>query len=234
MPARVDGVLWLPVIGDDPGVAEADESKTAKGGLRAWSERQGKIVGGIEILSGRVRRALDRNIQPGETVHFCLKGDFDHSLIALEDRLLVVKAGVWAGTTFGARVATIYYKDVTGIEVNTGLLNCVVEVSTASYPAVGKKSVWLKGQTGTFNRDPDTESNCVPVMRHNLKKWKPHLDELRELITRAKGAPVALGVAEHSQGSSLSAQLKELAELHGSGALDDEEFAQAKARLLAG
>lgn len=201
-----------------------------------WSERQRHIVGGPEILSGRVRRALERHTQDGEAVRFCLKGDFDHSLVALADRLLIIKAGVFAGTTFGARVATIYYKDITGIEINTGLLNCVVEVATPSYPALGKKSAWFAGRTSgkdAFNRDPHTESNTIPVMRFNLKKWQPHLEQLRALIAEAKGS--AISVSQPSaEPPSLAAQLKELGELHQSGVLDDAEFAQAKAKILAG
>jgi hypothetical protein len=198
-----------------------------------WNERSRRFAGGTEILSGRVRRALERHIHGDETVRFCLKGDFDHTLVALDDRLLIIKAGVFAGTTFGARVASIDYKDITGIEVNTGLLNCVVEVATPSYPAVGKKSAWFGGRTSKrdlFNRDPHTESNTIPVVRPNLKKWEPHLKELRALIAEAKREPTE---RQPPPVPSLGGQLKELAELHQSGVLSDEEFAQAKARLLA-
>jgi hypothetical protein len=219
-------------------MSEIDES-TIEDGLDeqrklGWSERQRHIVGGPEILSGRVRRALERHMQAGEAVRFCLKGDFDHSLIALDDRLLIIKAGVFAGTTFGARVATIYYKDITGIEINTGLLNCVVEVATPSYPALGKTSAWFAGRTSgkdAFNRDPHTESNAIPVMRFNLKKWQPYLEQLRALIAEAKGSAVAV-METPAQPASLAAQLKEIAELHREGVLDEAEFAQAKAQIL--
>jgi hypothetical protein len=133
----------------------------------SWLERQERVVGGREILSKRVRRALESNIHSDETLRFCLKGDFDHSLIALDDRLLIVKAGVFAGTTFGARVATIYYKEITGIEVNTGLLNCVVEVSTASYPALGKKSAWFAGRTSATDVETRRAAVQDPLNRHS-------------------------------------------------------------------
>jgi hypothetical protein len=198
-------------------LAEQDEDAGARQKL-GWSERQRHIVGGPEVLSGRVRRALERHTHAGESVRFCLKGDFDHSLIALGDRLLIIKAGVFAGTTFGARVATIYYKDITGIEINTGLLNCVVEVATPSYPAVGKKSAWFAGRTSgkdAFNRDPHTESNTIPVMRFNLKKWRPYLEQLRALIAEAKGSAVSVSQVQ-APTAPLAAQLKELSELHAS------------------
>jgi Short C-terminal domain len=155
-------------------------------------------------------------------------------LVALDDRLLIIKAGVFAGTTFGARVATIFYRDITGIEVNTGLLNCVVEVSTASYPANREEERLVRRphqQQGCVNRDPRMESNTIPVIRLNLKKWESHLAELREMISAQKrGAPAVAIPAEAEP--TLAAQLKELADLHEQGALSNDEFAQAKAQLL--
>lgn len=205
--------------------ANAGERKTGVGG---WLERKSQVAGGKEIVSGRVLRAIERHTLPGETVRFCVKGDWEHTLVALDDRVLIVKAGMWAGTTFGTRVATIHFRDITGIEVNTGLLNCVIEVASPSYPAVGKKSVWLKGNTSGFNRDPETESNCVPIIRPNLKQAMPFLNELRQLISQAKS-----NESSTAGGATLGQQLKELAALRDAGALSDEEFAQAKARLLA-
>jgi hypothetical protein len=78
------------------------EGDPSSGPVSAGDRRKGRRqwVGGTEILSGRVRRALERHSQPGERPEFCLKGDFDHTLVALRDRLLIIKAGVFAGTTF--------------------------------------------------------------------------------------------------------------------------------------
>lgn len=70
-------------------------------------------------------------------------------------------------------------------------------------------------------------------MRFNLKKWQPYLEQLRALIAEAKGAAVNVSQAP-APPDSLGVQLKELADLHQSGVLDDVAFAQAKARILAG
>ena len=68
------------------------------------------IVGGVEILSNRVRRELERHVSPHERVLFCLSGNLAHSLIALEERLIIVKPGFHAGTTFGSleRIADLH------------------------------------------------------------------------------------------------------------------------------
>src|SRR5437764_1305948 len=54
--------------------------------------RRGKpVVGGVEILSRRVRREVERQVSEHEQVLFCLRGSLNHSLIALDERLLIVK-----------------------------------------------------------------------------------------------------------------------------------------------
>jgi hypothetical protein len=68
-------------------------------------------------------------------------------------------------------------------------------------------------------------------MRFNLKKWKPHLDRLREFIAEAKRQSAAHDTA--ASAASLARELGELAELHQAGALTADEFAEAKTRLLA-
>jgi Short C-terminal domain len=48
-----------------------------------------------------------------------------------------------------------------------------------------------------------------------------------------KGAPVAAGSGSQ-EGTEVAAELERLAALHSSGALDDEEFRAAKARIIHG
>lgn len=52
--------------------------------------------------------------------------------------------------------------------------------------------------------------------------------DLRAQLAAHQSAPAEPGVEE-----DMSTKLKELAELHGSGVLNDDEFAAAKAKLLA-
>jgi hypothetical protein len=48
-----------------------------------------------------------------------------------------------------------------------------------------------------------------------------------------KAAPVAVG-PDSQEGTGVAAELERLAALHSSGALDDEEFRAAKARIIQG
>ncbi|MGD0120938.1 MAG: SHOCT domain-containing protein [Candidatus Limnocylindrales bacterium] len=48
----------------------------------------------------------------------------------------------------------------------------------------------------------------------------------------SKGSPTAEPAGQPAAATDLTAKLKELADLHASGALTDEEFAAAKSRLI--
>jgi hypothetical protein len=63
------------------------------------------------------------------------------TLVALSDRVVILKAGFLANASFGCRVTTIRYRDMTGIEVATGMSSAVLQVTSPSYSAV-KADYW--------------------------------------------------------------------------------------------
>jgi hypothetical protein len=65
------------------------------------------------------------------------------------------------------------------------------------------------------------------VARRQQQRWSQQAQE--EQPQPAAAAPVA-----DAGGGDVSGQLQELASMHASGALSDEEFAAAKARVLGG
>ena len=130
-----------------------------------------------------------------------------------------------AGTNFGERVATIHYRDITGIEVSVGMLQGVIEISTASYSAQGKKSVWKVGS----DQDPWLQANCIPFNRPQLKAFESPLAELRRRVDAARQPSPSV-----ANPGSVAGELERLAELFREGLLTPEEFASAKAELLHG
>lgn len=178
------------------------------------------LAGDVSILNVKIKKLLDENKNPGDKVLFCLRGDFRQSLIALEDRLLIIKSGIMAGATFGGRVTTFHYQDITGIEINTGLLTGVIEITTASYTGTTEKDWWSMGR----DRDPMSVSNCLPISKHDLPEYQPYLEILRRKVREAKGLP--------APAASLGCELERLKALHVSGALTDAEFTKAKKKLL--
>jgi hypothetical protein len=177
-------------------------------------------VGGPEILTRRLRRELQRQTQEGERIRFCLRGDLGHALVCLDDRLLVMKSGFHAGTTFGTSVATIFYRDVTGIQVRMHLVSGWIEISSPSFQGRERKRT---RHPRTSDRDVYKLPNCVPIHRIHLQAYAEPLAELRRLVAEAK---------EGSPRSDVVAELERLSSLADAGRLDAEEFARAKALVL--
>lgn len=159
--------------------------------------------------------------------------------VAFEDRCMIIKTGavtsLMAGSLFGSRVSTFHYGEITGIEYNSGWVTGVLEVLTASYEGSKNKDFWR----GTFksrnadSNDPWTLSNCLPLDRATYNLAQNSLNDLRKLISDAKKPQVTINTTA-TVTSDLSSQLKELATLHESGVLTDQEFKDAKARIISG
>jgi len=180
------------------------------------------LVGGPEILPKRLRRELDRSMHDGEAVRFCLRGDLGHALVCLDDRLVILKGGFHAGTTFGAMSATIYYRDVTGIQVRTHLMSGWIEISSPSFQGRERKR---SRQPRTSDRDVYKLPNCVPIHRRHADAYADPLARLRELVAAAKH--------EQRPAAAVVDELERLAALRRDGWITEQEFAAAKDRLLA-
>jgi hypothetical protein len=177
-------------------------------------------VGGPEILTGRLRRELERQTLDGELIRFCLRGDLGHALVCLEDRLLVLKSGFHAGTTFGSMAATIFYRDVTGIQVRMHLVSGWIEISSPSFSGRERKRT---RHPRTSDRDVYKLPNCVPIHRVHLAQYDEPLAELRRLVAETKDGVARGGVV---------AELERLSKLADAGHLDEREYARAKSVVL--
>jgi hypothetical protein len=183
-----------------------------------------QVVGGTEILSGRVRREVERQLSEHENVLFCLRGSLAHSLIALDERLLIVKPGFHAGTTFGTLTTTFYYQDVTGIQLHTFILTGWIEVSSPSFQGRERKR---NRQPRSSDRDVYKLPNCVPISKRRVGQCHDALRQLRERIEFCK---------RYSRLSTdappLISSLERIATLRRSGALSEHEYARLKQVLL--
>ncbi len=179
-------------------------------------------VGGPEILTRRLRRELARHMVDGEQTRFCVRGDLGNALVCLDDRLLVLKSGFHAGTTFGTQTATIFYRDVTGIQVRMHLVSGWIEISSPSFQGRERKRT---RHPRTSDRDVYKLPNCVPIHRSHLDTFSGPLAELRGLVARAKEGSAKVDVV---------AELERLSALSAAGRLDDAEYARAKALVLGG
>ena len=193
-------------------------------------------------LPTHLLKALERNARNGELPSMIITGTHDStegSLIVFADRCVLSKSGIvggyMAGSLGGAREATFFFPDITGIEYNSGLLFGVLEILTASYSGGATKDFWsgiLNPDRNKSQNDPRTSSNTLPLPKDDYLAAKELIEDLRSMIASAKTTKVV--IEGNSQPSSIGVadELEKLARLRDSGILSDEEFAASKAKLL--
>ena len=203
----------------------------------------------LRLLPGKTRRLAQPHISPDETVFICLVGAFGQALIALADRVLVVKAGFMSGRVRGGRVNAFPYRGITGIEIHTGAATGVLVIQTPSFQGTQSGTYWSSGE-----HNPAELPNTIPIGgKSAINRWQPHLATLHTAIANggmtagAPKHPASLGppvvipvlhpedappVAAPTASAGLADELNKLAALHEAGVLSDEEFGRAKAKLL--
>lgn len=163
-------------------------------------------------------------------------------LAAFDDRLTIIKTGgltsLMAGSFGGERSTSFYFRDITGLEYNSGMVNGVLEIMTASYNGTANRDFWRgTGKSRNANGDdPYTLSNTLPLSKVEYNSALGEIQDLRRRIAKSKEqifvAPTPSSEPTRSSDLSLGDELLKLAELNKSGILSDEEFQAAKKRLL--
>lgn len=238
-----------------PGAPDLPEE--ARRALNAQTIPTGADLAGVDVVGKVVPKAIQvihDHSGPAERPWFVLGNGGAGAMACFDDRLMVIKVGAvasfMAGSLGGGRITTIYYRDITGIEYNSGIASGVLEIATPSYQASANKDYWRgsnQGRNANAN-DPWVLSNTLPLGRALYSQATQQLNELRALISRSKAVTVQVTMASPldvpvasapsaptapTAVSALAGQLAELAALHSQGVLSDEEFAQAKVSLIA-
>lgn len=159
-------------------------------------------AGDLTILGSSLRKAVEEQIAPDEQVLFCLKSRHQ-VIVVLSNRLLVVFAGPFHAVS---RAMSFDFHDITGIQIEKGLFEAEIAIIASSY------------------------RRGIVVTKGEVKEFEPYLARLRELIHKAKA-----GIGDPSNSTDADeaiSKLERLAALHQAGALTDEEFKVAKAKLL--
>jgi Short C-terminal domain len=189
---------------------------------------------GISDLPKQVRKHAAGHIGESEPILFFLEGNHHQTLVALPDRVAIFKPGFMANSTGGCRVTAIPYREMTGVQMNTGMMLGVFQVTSPSYPAV-RTDFWTNADNmvNASSNSPTVAPNCIPIAKRDVKLWEPELDRLRRLIAEAH-APIANQVETGATPPAAKAaeRLKQLAELREMGILTDEEYGAKKAEML--
>lgn len=186
---------------------------------------QSLVVGHV---NGATLNEAKKSCNDGEMPEFIIGQIGYGALAAFEDRCIVIKKGLltsfMASSLGGGRTATFYYRDITGIEYNSGIMTGVLEILTPSYSGKETNSPWAFGS----DRSAHESSNTLPWSRTFYNDVRTQIEWLRRKIQEAKTnqgvtAPQALSVAD---------ELSKLAELHKQGILTSKEFEDAKGKII--
>lgn len=133
----------------------------------------------------RVRHLLEVAMDEDEHLRFGVEGMEGQCLIALDRRILVVKPGSAVDETYSGLVTSIHYSAIVNIEVRAGLSNGVIKIHTSDYHFVESYMGQGKPESTFFQLD---DPDSVPIAKWALKKYKPQLDKLQELVREVKEA----------------------------------------------
>lgn len=210
-------------------VALRDISEADRVGLLSWeSEELHSAVlrmATYDEIPAKARVVYEAN-NGSRFVDFVIEGAGSQCLVALRESCIIVKPGIMAGATGGGRFTEFHYSDITGIEVNTGMLSAVLEVTTPAYQG-RSKDYWRAGP----NTDPFKVSNCLPGSKPLFCQGlgASRIEELRSRVRQAKQRPQS---ATSSPSTDPAEQIRKLAELRDAGILSPEEFDEAKRKIL--
>ena len=138
----------------------------------------------------RVRYLIELSINQDEHVRFGIEGMDGQLIIALDERLLVVKPGFVREPDFGGLIASIYYEDITRIKIRAGLTNRVIKIHAQDYQLNENHAQHYQGNQVSQAKDffLSNDRTSIPITRWQLDKYKPHLTILQELVREAREA----------------------------------------------
>jgi hypothetical protein len=212
---------------------KAEEDAAAiKGRIDKWQARattatEAGIEGGTAPPMHRIakneEKRLNENLLPGEKVISQCVGASGQTLVLTGRKVLIIKSGLMAGSTFGAKVSSFDYRSISSVEVKMGPMSGAFQISGGGLQS---RDV---GYWGTGKQNAHKAPNMVPIFRQHYSDFQKAANVIRSMATSAahpppQSAPVAPDPME---------QLKKLGELKQAGVITAEEFEAKKAQLLA-
>ena len=123
-----------------------------------------------------------------ERMRFAIEGMDGQLIVALDERLLVVKPGFVREPNFGGLVASEYYSNVDGIEVRGSVTNWVIKVHMPSYQLNESHAQTYQGNRVMQAKDffMSNYPDSIPITRWALQKYRSYLYTLAKMVIEAK------------------------------------------------
>lgn len=176
----------------------------------------------VGSLPGRLGEALVETLREGEVIVDALHTSSGQAIAATDRRVIILKAGLAAGAgMFGSKAVSYPYDTITSIEHKKGPIGGHIEILAAG--------VHQSGPMGVYQVNAVRE-NVVTYVRRDLRTSVVRIITLiQERVDGARNAkmgPSPIG------GDRLADQIAKLHALKEQGALTEDEFISAKAKLL--
>lgn len=167
-------------------------------------------------------KALDENLAPGEQVRAIIRGAYDSAMIATDRRAFVFKKGAFGASLFGKKLASYDYRNLTGVQIETGVISGAVALQGGGIEA---------RDLSNYSKDnARTAPFAIMLSREHFDQAREALPVLRQLISDSQAPSTAAAAAP---ATDVMEQLRKLGELRDAGILTPTEFDAKKAGLLA-
>jgi hypothetical protein len=110
-------------------------------------------------LHKKANEALDHNLAPGEVIEVIITGPSNQAIIGTNRRAFVYKKGFMAGASFGSELTSWDYRNVTGVQLHTGMMSGAVVLQGPGQSGTNT-SYWKNGDS-----DPYKAPNAIPIVR---------------------------------------------------------------------
>jgi hypothetical protein len=181
----------------------------------------------MQPLGRKESDLLRRNLVAGERVLGQVIANFGQAIVATDHKVLVIKTGLMAGTTFGGKATSFDYRTIVGVEVRSGFVNGEFEIIAGALSAP-------QGNRRKDRQKIQESPNGVVFGKIESRSFDNMAAKIREMTAVSHGSGTAVNPQStvQSPATSITDQIKALSELHASGILTDEEFSAKKAELL--
>ncbi len=176
----------------------------------------------IDQLPRGAIAALKQNLAPEEIVRVIIRGPWDQAIVGTDSRLFIFKKGLMGGVTFGAKMTSWEYANLTGIQIETGPTNGFVAIQG---PGIASQdlSFWASD-----DKCPANSPYAIPVTgKIIMEQAKVGVEILRDLIMKAHSHKASL-----TKAPGTTRKINKLAELKKQGLLTQEEFETKKNEIL--
>lgn len=163
-----------------------------------------------------IRTALAENLLPNETVKATILGLSDTALIGTDRRVFIFKKGMLGGAMFGSKTASWDYKNLSGIQLETGSITGVLSLQG---PGIISQDLSSWSFLDNSKSDAWAAPHALIFGQKQMEGAKQGVIKLRQLMSNAQ------------QGNQLG-DLEKLAELRDKGIITETEFQSKKQQIL--